>query len=133
MKAKVIIEKGADGSYNARMQHKSLGFMLLGSGKTVREAITDFLVSKEEIAAVYQEENKPFPVMEFTYLYDLSSFLEYYSKIFSFAALERLTGINQSQLSQYVQGYRKPSKKTAKRIESKLHELAKELHQVQFV
>ena len=133
MKVTVIIEKGADGSYDARMNNRYLDFFLLGQGSTVKEAIEDFYITHQDMKALYEEDKKIFPKLDFEYIYDLSSFLEYYSKIFSFAALERLTGVNQSQLSQYVQGYRKPSKKTAKKIEDKLHEFARELNQVQFV
>lgn len=110
-----------------------MDFLLLGQGNTVAEAIEDMKVAMEDIQELYKEKDKPFPELEFQYKYDLPSFLDYYSKILSFAALERLTGINQRQLSQYVQGYRKPSKETAKKIEEKLHLLAEELQQVQFV
>ena len=115
------------------MNNRYLDFFLLGQGSTVKEAIEDFYITHQDMKALYEEDKKIFPKLDFEYIYDLSSFLEYYSKIFSFAALERLTGVNQSQLSQYVQGYRKPSKKTAKKIEDKLHEFARELNQVQFV
>ncbi|MDB0602168.1 helix-turn-helix transcriptional regulator [Tenacibaculum maritimum] len=133
MKVTVILEKGVDGTYDARVSSDKLDFMLLGTGDTVNEAIEDMMVSKEDMEELFKDEKKEFPDLEFKYKYDLPSFLEYYSKMFSYAALERITGVNQSQLSQYVQGYRKPSEKTAKKIESKLHEFAKELNQVQFV
>ncbi len=111
-----------------------LGFNGYGEGTTVDEAIQDFYNTLEEIKEIYEEDNMKFPQgLEFSFKYDLSSFLEYYSKVFSYASLERLTGVNQSQLSQYVQGYRKPSKKTTEKIEVALHNLAEELHQVQFI
>lgn len=47
--------------------------------------------------------------------------------------MERLTGVNQGQLSHYVTGRRKPSKRTIEKIESKLHEFEKELYQVEFI
>lgn len=133
MKTTVILEKGLDGTYDARMSNQKLDFMLLGQGDTVAQAIDDMELSMKDMKELYEEEDRNFPKLEFQYKYDLSSFLEYYSNILSYAALERLTGVNQSQLSQYVQGYRKPSKKTAKKIEEKLHVFAKELNQVQFV
>lgn len=133
MQVTVLLEKGLDGIYDARTENDDLDFLLLGQGNTVAEAIEDMKVAMEDIEELYKDNEKPFPEMEFQYKYDLPSFLDYYSKILSFAALERLTGINQRQLSQYVQGYRKPSKETAKKIEEKLHLLAEELQQVQFV
>lgn len=135
MQVEVIIQKG-DNRYEAVINPEkdyNLDFGLFGEGSTVEETIEDFLVSQDEMRELYEEEKKEFPHLEFKYIYDLSSFLAYYSKILSFAALERLTQVNQSQLSQYVNGYRKPSAKTAKKIEEKLHKLATELSQVQFV
>lgn len=135
MNLEIIIQK-SDNRYELVInpnKEYGLNFGLFGEGATVKEAIEDFLISEEEIKELYKEENKTFPNLEFEYKYDLPSFLEYYSKTISYAALERITGVNQSQLSQYVQGYRKPSKKTAQKIESKLHEFAREINQIQFV
>ncbi len=112
----------------------NLSFGLFGEGATVDEAIKDFYISKEEIEELYADEGREFPKdLEFSFKYDLPSFLQYYSKFFSYASLELLTGVNQAQLSQYVQGYRNPSKKTSQKIENALHNFAKELNQVQFV
>jgi transcriptional regulator with XRE-family HTH domain len=61
------------------------------------------------------------------YRLDIPSFLEYYSGIFTKAALERITGINQKQLGHYVSGYRNPSKKTIERIDNALHRFSDDL------
>lgn len=135
MELEVIIQK-AHNRYELVIDSTkdyNIDFGLFGEGSTVKDAIEDFLISCDDIKQLYKDDGKDFPDLEFQYKYDLPSFLEYYSKMISFAGLERITGVNQSQLSQYVQGYRKPSKKTAKRIEEKLHDFAKELNQVQFV
>ena len=43
MKVQVIIERGADGTFDANMEFiNSIPFGLLGQGKTVSEAIDDF-------------------------------------------------------------------------------------------
>lgn len=104
MQVTILLEKGLDGTYDARTENDDLDFLLLGQGNTVAEAIEDMKVAMEDIEELYKDNEKPFPELEFQYKYDLPSFLDYYSKILSFAALERLTGINQRQLSQYVQG-----------------------------
>lgn len=84
--------------------------------------------------AYYSEINKSFPQdLEFEFKYDVPSFLEYYSSILSFAGLERLTGVNQGQLSHYVTGHRKPSPKTVEKIERSLHQFANEISQVHFI
>lgn len=134
MKAIVIIEKGADGTFDARIENEKLNYMVLGQGDTVSDAIKDFYLSYQEMKDFYKEQGKHFEdISEFEFKYDLPSFLQYYSTIFTFAALERMTGVNQTQLSQYVQGYRNPSKQTAKKIEVALHNFATELKEVQFV
>ncbi|WP_026715217.1 type II toxin-antitoxin system HicB family antitoxin [Flavobacterium daejeonense] len=133
MKAKVIIERGTDGSYGAYIGSDNIPFGIVGDGKTVEEAKKDFLNSYKEMEEYYKEENKSFIKCEFEFSYDIASFLEYYGNIISLAGLERLTGVNQGQLSHYVTGRRKPSKTTVLKIEKKLHEFGKELNQVEFI
>lgn len=133
MKVTAIIEKGPDGTYDVRMSQGNLDFLLLGGGNTVALALEDFLASNEEIRDLYKEENKTYPDLEFTYKFDLPSFLEYYSNKIGYLSLEKITGVNQRQLSQYVQGYRYPSKSTTLKIEKGLKDFANELSQVQFI
>jgi len=136
MKITAIIEKGTDGTYDVRFgdDDKGLTFSLLGQGRTVQEAIEDFYNSRDEMKAYYEEEGKKFPKdLEFEFTYDIASFLQYFSKYLPLAALERLTGVNQGQLSHYMNGVRKPSKKTVEKIEVKLHEFGEELKQLHLV
>ncbi|MFV0564945.1 MAG: helix-turn-helix domain-containing protein [Flavobacteriaceae bacterium] len=136
MKIDAIIQKDAnryeividpDKNYN-------LTFSLFGEGTTVTEAIEDFYISQSEIKELYHDQGKTFPEnLEFNFKYDLPSFLEYYSKILTLAGLERLTGVAQGQLSHYLNGHRKPSKRTVEKIERHLHSFGEELNQVQFI
>lgn len=128
----VIIERGEDTTFTAYIGSDNAPFGLLGDGKTVKEAIEDFYNSYEEMKAYYKSEKKVFPKLEFEFKYDVPSFLSYYGKILSLAGLERLTGINQGQLSHYVTGHRKPSKQTTEKMERKLHEFAEELQHLSF-
>ncbi len=82
-----------------------------------------------------QEDGLPIPQaltgkysLQFTF--DVETFLKYYDKIFSRRALSRLTGINESLLSQYASGLKHPRPAQAKRIEKGLHRLANELLQI---
>jgi hypothetical protein len=133
MKVKVIIERGNDGSYGAYIGSSNVSFGIIGDGETVQDAKNDFLNSYEEMKDYYAENNKNFTECEFQFQFDIASFLAYYGSILSLAGMERLTGVNQGQLSHYVTGHRKPSKKTIEKIETKLHEFGKELNQVEFV
>lgn len=64
---------------------------------------------------------------ELVFQFDPESLLRHYNGIFTNAALERLTGINQKQLQRYATGVSKPRKEQAKKIEIALHNLGKEL------
>ena len=64
---------------------------------------------------------------EILYKFDVASLLEYYRGIFSFSALQTITGINQKQLCHYASGIKKPRPKQAEKIAAGLHNLAKDL------
>jgi len=134
MKVQVIIERGSDGTFDANMEFvKSIPFGLLGQGKTVSEAIADFYNSYSEMQAMYKAENKECPELEFEFKYDMPSFLQYYAYAFTLAGLGRITGVNQHQLSHYINGVKKPREKTMHRIEKRIHAFGKEIASVCFV
>lgn len=134
MKVQVIIERGADGTFDANMEFiKNVPFGLLGQGKTVADTIADFYNSYGEMQAMCKAEGNECPQLEFEFKYDVPSFLQYYAYAFTLAGLERITGVNQKQLGHYISGFRKPSEKTARKIEAKIREFAKEIESVRFV
>jgi predicted RNase H-like HicB family nuclease len=63
---------------------------------------------------------------------DLHQFFEYY-KIINTKALGERIGVNQTLLSQYINGHKKPSVKQEQRILQGLRDLGRELMQVEFV
>lgn len=96
--------------------------------KEIKESI-DFYIDcakedKEEYPGLF---DAPY---EFEYKFDIQSLLCYYQNIFSFSALEYITGINQKQLSRYAAGRSKPRLKQAEKIVDGLHRLAAELNRV---
>jgi len=133
MKVTVIIERGADGTFGAYIANDNLPFGAIGDGNTVAETIEDFKNSIKEMQEYYAEEGKEFPELEFEYKYDTASFLQQYAYAFTLAGLERITGVNQKQLSHYINGIRKPSKTTIEKIESRLHAFGTEISAVRFV
>jgi len=64
---------------------------------------------------------------ELVFKFDVQSLLEYYRGIFSFAALQAITGINQKQLAHYASGISKPRKNQVYKISNGLRKLAEEL------
>ena len=130
-KINVVIERGIDGSFSAYIADDNCEFGCIGEGKSVEETKADFMKAVGEMQEVYAEEGSKFPDVEFDFIYDMASFLNYYAYAFSLAGLARITGVNQGQLSHYVTGRRRPSKSTVEKIES-LHDFANEIGQVKF-
>jgi predicted RNase H-like HicB family nuclease len=96
--------------------------------KNIQEAISFHFEGMQEDGMVIPDEFNGQYLLKFTF--DVETFLQHYNKIFSRRALSRLTGINESLLSQYAAGLKHPRPAQAKRIEKGLHELANELLQI---
>ncbi len=133
MKAIAVIERGADGTYGVFIESDNVPFGVIGDGKTIAEAVADFNNSVEEMRVYYAEKGKEFPQLEFEFKYDTASFLQQYAYAFTLAGLGRITGVNQRQLSHYINGVRKPSEKTTRKIENSLHKFGAEIAAVRFV
>jgi len=129
---KAFIERGNDGSFSiyVDLENKTLNYGIFGEGNTVKEAVEDFKSAYETMKEFHKEQGRRFVEAEFEIKYDIASFLNYYSGRLSLAGLEKITGINQRQLSHYVNGTNRPSKQTIKRINNSLHSFAHELSQV---
>ena len=130
-KIKVFIEPSQYG-YSAYMEDNDLSYGLIGEGKTVQETITDFNLSYDGMREYYKKIGKPFEEIEYEFFYDTESFLAAYSKTFSLAGLEIITGVNQAQLGHYLHGRRKPTRKTIDKIQKGVERFARELTAVRF-
>ena len=128
---KVFVESSEYG-YSAYMENAGLDYACIGEGKTVEEAISDFEDSYNEIKEYYSAQKLDFTEAEFEYYYDISSFLQEFNKAFSLSGLERITGVNQTQLGHYLHNRRKPSRKTINRIEEGLRAFANHLEAIHF-
>ena len=128
---KVFVESSEYG-YSAYMENTGLDYACIGEGKTVEEAISDFEDSYKEIKEYYKGQQLDFCEAEFEYYYDISSFLQEFDKAFSLSGLERITGVNQTQLGHYLHNRRKPSRKTINRIEEGLRAFANHLEAIHF-
>lgn len=128
---KVFVESSEYG-YSAYMENAGMDYACIGEGKTVEEAIRDFEDSYNEIKEYYSAQKIDFCEAEFEYYYDISSFLQEFNKAFSLSGLERITGVNQTQLGHYLHNRRKPSRKTINRIEEGLRAFANHLETIHF-
>ncbi len=129
---KVIIGRVNEGEYvySAVMEAPELEFGLNGLGRTVEEAKQDLLEAYSEMRDIFEEEGRQIEDLEFNYSYDIPSFLKYYEYALSLAGLERISGINQRQLSHYINGTSKPRKSTVLKFSQNLKAFAKELSSV---
>lgn len=114
------------------MDDTPLSYNVIGEGRTVEETIADFNKSYEGMREYYKQHGKPFEEILYEFYYDTASFLQEYSKAFSLAGLERITGVNQTQLGHYLHGRRKPTKKTIDKIQKGVQEFAHNLTAVRF-
>lgn len=64
---------------------------------------------------------------------DAATFINYYSNIFTKAALSRITGINERQLWHYAAGMHKPRKKQLEKIQNGICALTQELQSISLV
>ena len=133
MKVKAIIETGKDTTYDIYTENEALPFMLLGQGKSIKEATEDFLKCKQEMEILFSEQGEVFDFahLEFEYVYDTASFLKY--SPFTLTWLSSATGINKKQLSHYTTGKSRPSTRTIQRIQEGIVRIANELSGVRLV
>lgn len=125
-KVRVFIERASDGSYSAYMpDDNNLSYGIIGTGMSIDETISDFHDAYKGMKEHYADSGKYFEEVEFEFSYDIPSFLAYYSNRLSLAGLERITGVAQGQLSHYVTGRRRPSKKTIEKYKMLCKTLAK--------
>lgn len=93
--------------------------------KNMKEAVELYLESCQEMNIA------PVEILqgEFTLKFkiDAATFINYYSSIFTKAALSRITGINERQLWHYAAGVHKPRKQQLEKIQKGINALTEEL------
>lgn len=98
----------------------------------VGDNLAEIQCNMREAIELYLEEVKvPVKALsgeyELVFHFDPQTLLTYYSRIFSFVALQYLTGINQKQLCHYASGLSKPREAQCRKIETALRNLGSEL------
>lgn len=128
-KIKIVIERSND-LFSAYAENVK---GIYGAGNTVSEA-KDSIVKSIELLRKYNGDKVP-AILKGDYTlvfkFDVESLLNYYKGIFTNAALERITGINQRQLQHYAAGLKKPRETQIKKIETSLRKFGGELMAVE--
>ena len=103
---------------------------IYGAGDTLEACKADIETSIRQIKEKLPIEQWPEELKgeyELEYKLDIQSFLEYFSQYLSLAGMERITGVNQKQLSNYLNRRSKPRKQQIERISKGLRRFASEL------
>ena len=129
----VVTVEMSENNYSAYLESLwgcvSTGYTFVELKENIKEAVEFHLEGMREDG---DEIPEPFTKeYQLTYRFDPQSILRHYSGIFTNAALERMTGINQRQLQRYASGVSKPLRPQAEKIASALHKLGKELSVVE--
>ncbi|NLA24980.1 MAG: XRE family transcriptional regulator [Bacteroidales bacterium] len=116
-----------DLGYTAVDQWKNRSIVTCGdSWEELQEMIIEMLnLSFEDLGFIYT-------IDEIKFEYDLASFFDFY-KVINAKALSERIGMNQSLLSQYITGIKKPSAKQTKRILQGVQQIGKELSEIRFL
>lgn len=127
-KIEAIIERAKDGTYSVYYTTE----MFTGMGDSAEAAKLDMRRQMDFFKKSAIEDGFSYPdflneEFEIVYKFDTESLLEYYSGILSLSGLEKITGIHQKQLWNYLHGKSKPRKAQVERIEKGLHTLGSEL------
>ncbi|NND34096.1 MAG: helix-turn-helix transcriptional regulator [Saprospiraceae bacterium] len=124
MKFRFIIERTRTGYSAYEQKHP-----IFTTGDTILELQMHAL----EAANLYlEDEGKRVTRAHLDFEIDFKQFFEFYKVINSKHLAQRI-GMNESLLSQYVTGKKKPSKKQVERIIDGLHEIGKELMEINLV
>lgn len=93
--------------------------------KNIKEAVELYLESCKEMNITQVEVLQGDFTLKFKI--DAATFINYYSSIFTKAALSRITGINERQLWHYAAGVHKPRKQQLEKIQKGINALTEEL------
>lgn len=99
---------------------------------TVGNDMKEIEENMKEAIELYLEDNlNPIDLLsgdyELVFKIDAATFINYYSSIFTKAALSRITGINERQLWHYAAGVHKPRRQQLEKIQKGIQSLTKEL------
>ncbi len=135
MSAEVIVKVGKTENNYAASVERLEGFVC--TADSFEELKKEVTAGVEFHLAGLREDGDPIPEpfdseYYLTYKWDVESLLSYYRGVLTLSALERITGINQTQLGHYAAGRSHPRKLQVKKIEKALHELGRELTAISF-
>jgi predicted RNase H-like HicB family nuclease len=124
IKVKVIKE---DTGYSA---YSEVGKNLIATQGETFEELKDMIL--DAVNLTFEDQAFVYIENELQFEFDLESFFDFY-KVINAKALSERIGMNQSLLSQYINGIKKPSASQTKRILNGVQQIGRELSEVRFL
>ncbi len=123
-KIKITVEK-TDTGFSAFCDD----YPVFTTGRTVPELVDNSL---EAVNLYFEDEGLEFTHDNLSFEIDFKQFFQYY-KVLNSKFLAHKIGMNPTLLSQYVQGHKKPSEKQTEKILSGIHQIGKELSEINLI
>jgi predicted RNase H-like HicB family nuclease len=123
-KIKMIVEK-TDTGFSAFSED----YPIFTTGKTIPELMDNAL---EAVHLYFEEDNIKVNHDNLKFEIDFKQFFQYY-KVINAKFLADKIGMNPTLLSQYVQGHKKPSDKQTEKILTGIHQIGKELAEINLI
>jgi len=124
IKVKIIKENTGYSAYS------QLGKNLIATQGETFEELKKMIV--EAVNLAFEDKSLVYKEDDLQFEFELESFFDFYRVINAKALSERI-GMNQSLLSQYIKGIKKPSASQTKRILNGVQQIGRELSEVQFL
>jgi predicted RNase H-like HicB family nuclease len=98
------------------------------------ENVKELLKLFVETAAEYDDPLPDILKVEYKveYKFDIQAFLTWMSKVMSQRGLSEIANMNESLISQYASGIKKPGPKQLHRLQTAIHRFAEDLHSISF-
>jgi predicted RNase H-like HicB family nuclease len=134
MKTIIVILEKSENNYSAYVPELegciATGSTLKEVKQRIEEAVEFHLNGmKEEGLDIPESFQNDF---QLSFKMDVESLFDWFSGVLTKSGISKLTGMNQSLLSQYANGIKKPSSKQSKKIEQAIHNFGEELLSIQF-
>jgi len=86
----------------------------------------------EAVNFYFEDENKNYTQKDISFIIDFKQFFQYY-KVINAKFLAQKIGMNETLLSQYVQGRKKPSEQQTNKILDGIHQIGRELSDINLI
>lgn len=131
-KLTVIVEKGkGERNFSCFVAEDWSKYGLIGYGGTAREAMEDIKVSAQECKELAEERGEEWPELEFTYLFDVGAFFDYYP--LNISAFAKYIGMNAAQLRQYASAIKEPRQATLDKIHAGMKQFLEDIGTVPLI